>query len=192
MTSWLAVVGLTAMLFDVAALTPTASVVKAMFISSALLYDRPVKVATPLTSVTREAAALQGRRPVGPAGRGHDVRAVADDDVAVRVLELDDRLGREHLGGGRRGRGLLGDDQAGPLGRADDDARRGGRGEVAAAELEREGLGRVVAEVGERGDAAHDRGGERPLERARAGGERGGARPWCCRPMTRLPNWSSS
>ncbi len=50
-TNWLAAAGLTTTLLDVAVNEP-ALVLKAMFIVSALLYDRPLNVATPLTSVT--------------------------------------------------------------------------------------------------------------------------------------------
>ena len=41
--------------------------------------------------------------------------------------------------------------------RADDDVVGRRRGQAAAGEVERDGLGRVVGQVGERGDAARDR-----------------------------------
>ncbi len=50
-TNWLAAAGLTATSVDVVVNEP-ALVVKPMFIVSAMLYDRPLNVATPLTSVT--------------------------------------------------------------------------------------------------------------------------------------------
>ena len=52
MTSWLAAAGLTTMLPEEVEATPLAFVVKLMFIVSALLYDRPLNVATPLENVT--------------------------------------------------------------------------------------------------------------------------------------------
>ncbi len=50
-TNWLAAAGLTTTSLEVAVNAP-ALVVKPMFIVSALLYDRPLNVATPLDSVT--------------------------------------------------------------------------------------------------------------------------------------------
>ena len=84
MTNWLAAAGLTTTLLEVAVKQP-ALVVKAMFIVSAVLYDRPLKVATPSTSVTVRSLPwrLDG---AGAPGRRHRVRAVAGDDVAEGPL----------------------------------------------------------------------------------------------------------
>ena len=65
-TNWLAAAGLTTTLLDVAEVTPPALVVKRMFMVSALLYDRPLNVATPLDSVTVSALPCRLAVPVLP------------------------------------------------------------------------------------------------------------------------------
>ena len=52
MTNWLAAAGLTTTLPDVAEATPVVLVLKAIVIVSAVLYDRPLNVATPPANVT--------------------------------------------------------------------------------------------------------------------------------------------
>ena len=61
-TNWLAAAGLTTTLLDVAGGHAAALVVKAMFMVSALLYDRPLNVATPLDSVTVSALPCRAGR----------------------------------------------------------------------------------------------------------------------------------
>ena len=120
----------------------------------------------------------RGGRPLERAGaagerRGHHGAVVAGLEIAVLVLFVEDRLSCERLPGGGRRRRLLDDDQLAGRRRADDDGAGGRRGQAAAGELERDGLGLVVGQAGERRHAARDGGGGRPLERAGAAGERG-------------------
>ena len=87
----------------------------------------------------------------------------------------DDRLGAERDAGRRRRRGLRADHQLARGRRADHDVVgcRGGA-DGRAGELKRDGLGRVVRQVGERGDAAGDRHRGRSQKRPAAAVERGG------------------
>ena len=108
--------------------------------------------------------------PVPLASDAVTTRAVvARLEVAVLVFLVDHRLGRERLPGRRRRRRL----------RSGSTSWLAAAGlttigtlavecQAAARELERDGLGRVVGEVGERGHAARQRGRERALERAGA------------------------
>ena len=66
-TNWLAAAGLTTTLLDVArGERQPALVVKAMFMVSALLYDRPLNVATPLDQRHRQALPCRLAVPVLP------------------------------------------------------------------------------------------------------------------------------
>ena len=70
-----------------------------------VVQDRPLKVATPLESVTVPVPG--GSRPLAARGRRHRVRAVRRDHVAKSVFLLDNRLRAEGRAGRSRRRRLL-------------------------------------------------------------------------------------
>ena len=93
-----------------------------------------------------------GGRPMKPAGaaaqaRRHHRAVVGRLEVAVLVLFVDHRLGCERLAGRRRRGRLRVDHQLAGRRRADDDRDGRRRGQAAAGELERDGLGLVVGQM---------------------------------------------
>ena len=172
--NWVAAAGLTTMLLEIAAVT-LGELVNLIDVVSALLSERLVKVAMPPEAVT-VVVPCNGPEPTGIVAAVTWVALSVVIQVAVLVFNVDHGLRAEDDAGRCRGRRLRAHGQMARGRRADHDARGGHRGKYRRArEVDRDGLGLVVRQVGERGDAARGRDRRRPLERARATGQRSGS-----------------